>query len=558
MRILRGKKYIIYVALAIVFLTPGLLAAMFYVFSDNVSDTNRDIALEIVDSRGKVHSFENTDDISILFHDIVDDNKKTLHKDGLLSFKETDAFKVTLVKDGKKTSYDFFFDRTSPSSCLFRDEGGTVYKLDAGKAIEFMDSVYASALYPHSSVPQLTLNNVAALPMQSTWEYYSYSSVRHAVDNDTSSSPTSVGMSFLDFDISFTKSPDRLTVEVKDSLGMEFFSGSYAEFVMSGMFSRITESGKYTCVVHAVWDDIGSDCCGSATYYFDLSVDFDPPGIFWLSADSVECGGFVVLSGKNIIDKDSIVVSAIPSLNYEPIFFEDGEYIRALLPINIKNGRDEIIYQIKVSYDGISCDLTLKTTPSRASSSIKSYGAGKIDIALRERDVLDAFADFVTSGKYEDTVYRNPVFIAPSPGDIRATFGDTVRNTKSNNDNFISGGMSFVRYGTAKIQACLTGMVVNVGKTEYGANTVVIDHGLGLRSVYYCVSNALVHEGTVVSAGDIIAEGCSGEGVGLTDGITVYIELWVGNVPVSYRPLLEDGVQFGIDFGTEPAVGENN
>ncbi len=549
---MKGKKYIFYAVFALLFLTPGLISLMFYIISDNVSDTNRDIALEIVDKNGNIYSFENTEDMSVLFYDIVDDNKKTVYKDGLLNFTEDDAFKVTLVQDGKKVSYDFFFDRTAPSGCLFRDDKGTVYKLKASKAIEFMDSIYAASLYPYSSVPQLTLNSIAALPTESEWEYYSYSSVRHAVNDATSDEPISVDMSFLDFDMSFAKAPDSIYIEIKDSLGLEFFSGSYADFVLEGMFSGITESNEYTCIVKAVWNDIGSDCCGSATYKFKLSVDFDPPGIFWLSADSVEGGGFVVLSGKNIINKDSIVVTTIPSIDCEPMFFEDGEYIRALLPIKLD--KNEIEYQIRVSYDGTYAELSLKTTVPKLNTNRDYNHSGRVDTSVRTEENLEELKNFITSAKYENYIYASSNFVIPLG--IRAAFGDTVNNTTSSRDKFTSNGIAFVdyynedQYGNDIVKAALGGMVVAVGQTKYGGNTVVIEHGIGLRSVYYCLGGVVVSEGNILNVGDKIAGG-SARG-GYTDGETCYIELWVGDTPVSYRPLVSSG--FGIDFGIEPSV----
>ncbi len=549
---MKGRKYIIYGILALLFLTPGLLSLFLYMTSDSVSGTDKSVSLEMIDKSGRVFTFESTDDMSMLFHDIVDDIKKTPHNGDLGGFTEEDAYKITLVQSGKKTSYDFFFDRTSPSSCLFRDEAGNMYVIKAAKAIEFMDSIYAASLYPHSKTPDLQINGLSAKPSESQWGYYSYSSVRHSVESETSSQPASVTTSFLDFKMSFEKAPDSIHIEVVDSLGIVFFSGNYNDFVMQGLFSGITDSNLYKCTVKAVWNDIGSDCCGSATYNFNLSVDFDPSGIFWLNADTVECGGFVVISGKNVINKDSVKVSAIPSLGYEPVFYEDGEYIRALIPINIHNGKEEIIYQIKVEYDGTSSDLTLKTSPSKASGNTKSFGSGKMDVSLRSEATLKEFADFVTSGKYETTIYQNSFFVPPNPNTVRATFGDTVKNTSSNSNNFTSGGVAHVVYSRDAIQACMSGMVVKVGVTKYGGNTVVIDHGLGLRSVYYCVKEVVVTEGSIVQAGDVVAKGCGSKGY--TDGVTVYTELWVGDIPVSYRSLSEEGVCFGIDYGTEPPV----
>ena len=75
---MKSQKYILYAVLALLFLTPGLISLMFFMLSDNVTEKDRDIALEIIDKNGNEYLFENTEDMSILFHDIVNDNKKTV------------------------------------------------------------------------------------------------------------------------------------------------------------------------------------------------------------------------------------------------------------------------------------------------------------------------------------------------------------------------------------------------------------------------------------------------------------------------------------------------
>ena len=256
---MKGRKYIIYGIFALLFLTPGLLSILLYMTSDSVSGTDKSVSLEMIDKSGKVFTFESTEDMSMLFYDIVDDTKKTVHTGGLGNFTEQDAYKITLIENGKKASYDFFFDRTAPSDCLFRDETGTIYVLKAAKAIEFMDSIYAASLYPHSSVPTLNINSLVAKPAESQWGYYSYSSVRHSVESETSSTPADIAISFLDFKMSFEKSPDSIHIDIVDPLGIKFFSGNYNDFVMQGLFSSVTSSNEYKCTVKAVFMIPGSE-----------------------------------------------------------------------------------------------------------------------------------------------------------------------------------------------------------------------------------------------------------------------------------------------------------
>ncbi|MBE6608534.1 MAG: M23 family metallopeptidase [Ruminococcaceae bacterium] len=553
---LNRKNFLAYILIAAFLLIPGFLSIMIYVFTDSaqISDGTESV-LEITDKNENVYKFTSTDSMSKLFYDIIESERKSASEEDILDFEENGIFKIMLLQKGEKEYYTFYFDRTTPSGCFFTDSEGKVFSVKADKAIAFMDSEYSVTLYPYAERPLITLNNVTAEPVEIEWGYYSYSSVKHDVEYLAQESVTTVDMSFLDFKLSFLKNPDSMNVKVKDSLGMEFFSGSYAEFVTFGLFSKVTASATYTCEIEAVWEDKGIGCCGRALYKFKLNVDFDPPGSFWLSADTVEGGGFVILSGKNIIDKNSITVTSIPSLDFDPMFFEDGEYIRAILPINIEKSREDIIYQIKVTYDGIHTEFTLKSSAPK--TSVKKYNySGKVQTSVRTQSNLNEFKEFITSGKYEETVYKSSTFISPTSNSFRASFGDTINNTSSKSDQFTSAGMAFVCYlntacgDASDIEACLAGRVVAVGETKYGGNTVVVDHGLGLRSVYYCLKNVEVVVGTIVNPGDKIANGCAKKGY--TDGETCYIEFWVGETPVSYKDLQING--FGMNFGEEPEI----
>jgi len=224
------------------------------------------------------------------------------------------------------------------------------------------------------------------------------------------------------------------------------------------------------------------------------------------------------------------------------------------LNVNQKS-REDIIYQIKVTYDGIHTEFTLKSSAPK--TSVKKYNySGKVQTSVRTQSNLNEFKEFITSGKYEETVYKSSTFISPTSNSFRASFGDTINNTSSKSDQFTSAGMAFVCYlntacgDASDIEACLAGRVVAVGETKYGGNTVVVDHGLGLRSVYYCLKNVEVVVGTIVNPGDKIANGCAKKGY--TDGETCYIEFWVGETPVSYKDLQING--FGMNFGEEPEI----
>lgn len=83
--------------------------------------------------------------------------------------------------------------------------------------------------------------------------------------------------------------------------------------------------------------------------------------------------------------------------------------------------------------------------------------------------------------------------------------------------------------GTA-IMAPAPGTVVYSGTLELRGNTVIVDHGLGVYSGYYHLSEILVDVGQEVQAGQIIARGGS---TGLSTGPHLHWELRVHDVPVN-------------------------
>jgi murein DD-endopeptidase MepM/ murein hydrolase activator NlpD len=80
-----------------------------------------------------------------------------------------------------------------------------------------------------------------------------------------------------------------------------------------------------------------------------------------------------------------------------------------------------------------------------------------------------------------------------------------------------------------EVSAVNNGVVIYVGETDLSGVTVVVEHGLGLKSWYKNLSEALVGVGDTVSKGDVIAR--SGA-TGFCDMPSVQVDLTVFDVPV--------------------------
>jgi murein DD-endopeptidase MepM/ murein hydrolase activator NlpD len=103
-------------------------------------------------------------------------------------------------------------------------------------------------------------------------------------------------------------------------------------------------------------------------------------------------------------------------------------------------------------------------------------------------------------------------FVRPVPGAANSAFGTrSVFNGKPRNAH---GGADFLSPGGTPIQAPNAGRVAVARALYFSGNTVVIDHGLGLFSTLAHLSKIDVHEGDLVTAGQVVGQ------VGATGRVT--------------------------------------
>lgn len=93
-------------------------------------------------------------------------------------------------------------------------------------------------------------------------------------------------------------------------------------------------------------------------------------------------------------------------------------------------------------------------------------------------------------------------FILPLPTEISTPFG--YRRVLNGKRISIHKGIDMRGHEGEKIKACNRGRVVLAKKLFFGGNTLVIDHGMGIYSVYMHLSKFEVQPGDVVSKGQTI------------------------------------------------------
>lgn len=152
--------------------------------------------------------------------------------------------------------------------------------------------------------------------------------------------------------------------------------------------------------------------------------------------------------------------------------------------------------------------------------------------------------------------FLRPVTSYPSntAGDYRAIVVKGQELLKSP-----AAGSRFAVSARAKVTAANSGRVAFVGDLILHGNTIVIDHGFGLATVYAHLSEALVKVGDDVTKGQQIGKtGTSG----LAQGEEVYFEMRLHGVPVSPNEWwdenwISDHIDKKVAFVQTDAVGGN-
>lgn len=233
-----------------------------------------------------------------------------------------------------------------------------------------------------------------------------------------------------------------------------------------------------------------------------------------------------VFSKQRLIQGDMLEVSVYHVGNPEDIFLEQSIYnefqwyeqdglIRGYIPTNFytKPGRYEIKYGNRKEGTEYSQEIEVAAHSYRIQYLTIDE---EIDQETRNDAAYDEFAKYFTPVRKqsEPDRYYTEDFIMPTQGSLTTEFGQT---------RYVNGAPTWSRHsgidiaaprGT-EIVATNRGKVVLTMSLILTGNTMVIDHGQGLFSVYYHMDESFVHVGEIVERGQKIgAVGSTGFSTG--------------------------------------------
>lgn len=256
---------------------------------------------------------------------------------------------------------------------------------------------------------------------------------------------------------------------------------------------EFNQNGLYTLKLHTSQNNV--------VYEFEFSVNVDHRPSLHLSNLSPSQGGLVLVTLDNLESNSSIEVtnhftpSAILQENHKAIFY---------IPIAYRENAEP--YPLVISINGVDYTyvLDVQTYSFRevhftVASSVVSSTVGNDDAVNEYREVI-----YPTYDSYEPFIYVSNAFQIPVEGARKSSeFGEK---------RFVNDSKTPTRHaGIDYAVACDTDVVAsNAGKIEVAqfltmiGNTIVIDHGLGLKTYYEHMNDLVVKAGDVVEKGQLI------------------------------------------------------
>jgi murein DD-endopeptidase MepM/ murein hydrolase activator NlpD len=219
-----------------------------------------------------------------------------------------------------------------------------------------------------------------------------------------------------------------------------------------------------------------------------------------------------------------------------------GSVAFAMLGVGLREARKGDSFPLEIEVKTPSGAKTLKATVRRAPRTFpeerltvkKSYtklSKENEERAARERKEVEAVLSTVSLKR----AWTCP-FLRPVPGEVGSVFG--LRRFFNNEPRSPHNGVDFHAEQGEPIQAVAAGIVLLAAEHFFAGNSVYVDHGQGVISMYFHLSEISVRQGQPVKAGDQLGL------VGATGRVTgphLHMGMRVLGQAVDPLPLMEGG-----------------
>jgi murein DD-endopeptidase MepM/ murein hydrolase activator NlpD len=190
------------------------------------------------------------------------------------------------------------------------------------------------------------------------------------------------------------------------------------------------------------------------------------------------------------------------------------------IPLGTKPGRQELV----VNHGGKTERLAFDVAGKNYDVQKLKVAPGQVDLSKRDLERVEAEKQRIRKAldAYTDRPPATLALVQPVPGERSSSYG--LRRFFNDQPRSPHTGMDIAASAGTPIKAAAAGTVADVGDYFFNGNTVILDHGSGLVTMYCHLSRTDVKAGQEVRAGETIgAVGATGRvtGAHLHFGVTL-------------------------------------
>lgn len=494
------KKTITYIIIIALMLLPAIVGIMSYFDAQNAPASAKNaLSIRIDDINGNSYVIDRENKPEDLAKTVDFCLKLNSNATKIVALPDSvtgqKCYKVTVSTAIKEEVYQYYMS-TSPELCYMVDPKGTAYHLTEADAVQFLDSKFAESLYSGAARPTITVSNeFSPAPASAVWKYKTHS--EKFVTADTSGILADEEQYFDingSLSVAFDVVPDHCQVKIIDSAGIVLHDDS-AESLTN---LSIDEETEVNVEITAKWyEESGRDYNGEYTYKFGATLR--APASFYIMKTDVEKGKFTTLSAKRVDDLTKLSYTCEPDLGVTPVFYAEGEYAHALLPIPYD--AEPGVYNVKLSYGSTVQEISLNVAEAKRQDSTITVSDDVLnqcytDAAIAE---FDALVDTITSTTSAKRLFDGYFLSHPGDYNIKCGYGRNVLINGDPSRSYVNSGVDYRLYEGSDVLAPNSGVVAYVGNTAYTGNIVVIDHGMGLKTWYWGLSSVSVEKDASVA-----------------------------------------------------------
>lgn len=299
----------------------------------------------------------------------------------------------------------------------------------------------------------------------------------------------------------------------------------------------VDEDGFYSCIMQLEWDrQEGRDFYGNATYEFSIAADY-PPRIE-ISAKEIDPGELLVIKASNIQPDEDLVVES--EFDFKPNAFQEGNTRTVLLPVSYYH-KENRAYSVKVTAGETTREFNVFLRPKEFIIQHMRIDPKVAAATRNEKSSAEIREKLYPLKPVSDPVrYWEGEFIMPVEGG-RVSPEDFGKKRYVNDapTSYRHNGLDIGHDEGTPVMATNNGRVLIADYLIETGNTVVIEHGFGLKSWYYHMKDLNVKTGDIVKKGDVI--GTVGS-TGFSTGPHLHFSLTVNDVWINPITIIEQGV----------------